>query len=64
MEINLVINTPLGPQSRFDEEAIGRACIQKGILAITTLSAADAAVNAINENSKELQVKSIQEYHL
>jgi len=62
-EINLVINTPLGAQSRFDEEAIGRACIQKGILAITTLSAADAAVNAINENSKEPQVKSIQEYH-
>ena len=63
-EINLVINTPLGAQSRFDEEAIGRACIQKGILAITTLSAADAAINAINENSKKLQVKSIQEYHL
>jgi len=62
-EINLVINTPLGAQSRFDEEAIGRACIQKGILAITTLSAADAAVNAINENSKDPQVKSIQEYH-
>ena len=43
-EINLVINTPLGAQSRYDEEAIGRACIQKGIMAITTISAADAVL--------------------
>ena len=46
-EINLVINTPLGAQSRYDEEAIGRACIQKGSVAITTLSGAEAAVRAI-----------------
>ena len=34
--INLVINTPMGAQARYDEESIGRACIQKGILPITT----------------------------
>ena len=28
-DIQIVINTPLGSQSRFDEESIGRACIQK-----------------------------------
>ncbi len=61
-EINLVINTPLGAQSRFDEEAIGRACIQKGIMAITTLSGAEAAVRAIRSKRK-IVVKSIQEYH-
>ncbi|MBC8322803.1 MAG: carbamoyl-phosphate synthase large subunit [Candidatus Marinimicrobia bacterium] len=61
-EINLVINTPLGAQSRFDEEAIGRACIQKGIMAITTLSGAEAAVRAIRSKRKII-VKSIQEYH-
>jgi carbamoyl-phosphate synthase large subunit len=61
-EINLVINTPLGAQSRFDEEAIGRACIQKGIMAITTLSGAEAVVRAIRSKRK-IVVKSIQEYH-
>ncbi len=61
-EIQLVINTPLGAQSRYDEEAIGRACIQKGILAITTLSGAEAAVRAIRSKRK-IVVKSIQEYH-
>jgi len=61
-EISLVINTPLGAQSRYDEEAIGRACIQKGIMAITTISAADAVLHAIRTKNK-IKVKSIQEYH-
>ena len=58
----MVINTPLGAQSRFDEEAIGRACIQKGIMVNTTLSGAAAAVRAIRMKRK-IVVKSIQEYH-
>ncbi len=62
-EIQMVINTPLGAQSRYDEEAIGRACIQKGILAITTLSGAEAAVRAIRLGGRKIEVKSIQEYH-
>ena len=62
-EINLVINTPLGAQSRYDEEAIGRACIQKGIVAITTLSGAEAAMRAIRLANRKITVKSIQEYH-
>ena len=61
-EIDLVINTPLGAQSRYDEEAIGKACIQKSIMAITTLSAADAVLYAIRTKNK-VKVKSIQEYH-
>ena len=61
-EISLVINTPLGAQSRYDEEAIGRACIRKGIMAITTISAADAVLHAIRTRNK-VKVKSIQEYH-
>jgi carbamoyl-phosphate synthase large subunit len=62
-EINLVINTPMGSKARYDEESIGRACIQKGILAITTLSGASAAVRAIRLTKKTITVKSIQEYH-
>ena len=62
-EISLVINTPMGAQARYDEEAIGRACIQKGILAITTLSGASAVVRGIRSASNRIEVRSIQEYH-
>jgi len=62
-EVNLVINTPMGAQARYDEEAIGRSCIQKGIQAITTLSGAAAVVRAIRLAGKKIEVKSIQEYH-
>ena len=62
-EINLVINTPLGAQSRFDEEAIGKACIQKSIMAITTLSAAEAVLYAIRTKNKikvlKIEIKKI-----
>ena len=63
-DISLVINTPFGAMARYDEEAIGRACIQKGIEAITTLSAASAAVRALRSSQKDkIRVKSLQEYH-
>ena len=62
-EIQLVINTPMGKQSRYDEESIGQACIQKGIMAITTLSGAEAAVRAIRLTGEKISVQSIQEYH-
>ena len=47
----------------FGEEAIGRACIQKSIMAITTLSGAEAAVRAIRLINQTIQLRSIQEYH-
>ena len=62
-EIDLVINTPAGAQARYDEESIGRSCIQKGILAITTLSGAEAAVRAMRLAQNDLMVTTIQEYH-
>ena len=62
-KIDLVINTPMGAQARYDEESIGRSCIQKGIVAITTLSGAEAAVRAIRLSNKTIHVHSIQEYH-
>ena len=61
--VQLVINTPMGARARYDEESIGRTCIQKNILAITTLSGAGAVVRAIRIDSKKIEVKSIQEYH-
>ena len=62
-EIDLVINTPLGKQARYDEESIGKACIQIVIVSITTLSGADAALRAIRKSKDRVIVKSIQEYH-
>ena len=62
-EIDIVINPPFGKQARYDEESIGKACIQKGIVSITTLSGADAALRAIRNSKNEIMVKSIQDYH-
>ena len=61
---NLVVNTPLGKESFFDEKAIRSACMQYGTPCITTLSAAAAAVSAIRAlQREEINVKSLQEYH-
>jgi len=46
-EIALVVNTPLGKTSFFDEAAIRRAAITYGVPTLTTLSGAAAAVQAI-----------------
>ena len=61
-EIDIVINTPLGAQARYDEESIGQACIQKNIMVVTTLSGAEAIVRAIRVSGLT-NVKSLQEYH-
>ncbi|MBE2256588.1 MAG: carbamoyl-phosphate synthase large subunit [Ignavibacteria bacterium] len=63
-EIQLVINTPLGEESRFDEYAIGWAAVQHKIPFITTLSAAQSVVEGIARiKSHDLSVKSLQEYY-
>ncbi len=63
-KIDLIINTPLGRASRFDEKAIRRAAVQGGITCITTLSAAIAAVNGIKaQQNSGIQVASLQELH-
>jgi carbamoyl-phosphate synthase large subunit len=62
--IDLIINTPLGRKSRFDEKAIRRAATQHAVPCITTLSGAAALVNAIGTLRREkLTVRSLQEYH-
>jgi len=65
-DVQLIINTPLGKNSRADEYAMDRAAIQYHIPCLTTLSAASAAVEAIRElqkNGKAVQVMSLQEYY-
>ena len=61
--ISLVINTPMGSRSRYDEQEIGRSCIRYGVLAVTTLSGANAVLRAIRSSNTSKKVQSLQEYH-
>lgn len=63
-EINLLINTPLGQQAYADQSAMYAAAIKHTVPLITTLSAAQAAVNGIRAlREKGLQVRSLQAHH-
>ena len=60
--IHIIINTPLGAQSRYDEYKIGQSAIKFKIPVITTLSAANAALRAIRIiQNKKLSYSSLQE---
>jgi carbamoyl-phosphate synthase large subunit len=62
--IALVINTPLGRESFFDDRTVRSIAMLQGVPAITTLTGAAAAVSAIAALKTEgLTVKSLQEYH-
>ncbi|MEI6777469.1 MAG: carbamoyl-phosphate synthase large subunit [Chloroflexales bacterium] len=61
-QITLIVNTPLGKASFFDEVAIRRAAIHYGIPSLTTLSGAAAAVQAIRALRDDVwTVESLQE---
>ena len=63
-EIQLVINTPLGGESHYDEAAIRAAALRLRIPCLTTLSAAAAAVEGIRARREEATgVAALQEYH-
>jgi carbamoyl-phosphate synthase large subunit len=63
-EIALVINTPLGRESFFDDRSVRRVAMMHGVPCVTTLtggSATVAAIKALREHG--LEVRSLQEYH-
>ncbi len=64
-EIALVINTPLGRASHFDEQAIRRAALQYNVPCVTTMTGAQAIVEAISarETGGAIKVRSLQELH-
>ena len=63
-QINLIINTPLGRVSFYDERAIRRAAMQYSVPCVTTMTGATATVAAIRAlRDEELTVRSLQEYH-
>ena len=63
-EIALVINTPLGRASHYDEQAIRRAALQFNVPCVTTMTGAQAIVEAISARAQtDVSVVSLQELH-
>ncbi|HOE62648.1 MAG TPA: carbamoyl-phosphate synthase large subunit [Candidatus Sumerlaeota bacterium] len=63
-EIHLVINTPAGKQSEFDDSYIRKTAIKHRIPYITTIAGALAAARGIEAYRRgAAKPKSIQEYH-
>ena len=63
-EINLIINTPVGRMSVYDDSYIRMLAIQYKVPYVTTMAAARATVAGIDSvKTKKSQPKSLQEYH-
>jgi carbamoyl-phosphate synthase large subunit len=63
-DIALIINTPLGKTSVYDELAIRRAAVDYRVPYITTIAGAEATASALEAlASGALTVKSLQEYN-
>ena len=65
-EIQLVINTPSGKSSKYDDSYIRKAAIKYKLPYITTAAAAKATAEGIKaslSNKGEIKVKSLQSYH-
>ncbi len=63
-EIQLVINTPSGKLSQYDDSYIRKAAIKYKVPYITTLAAATAAAKGIAAHRQvKAEVKSLQQYH-
>jgi carbamoyl-phosphate synthase large subunit len=63
-KVDLVINTPLGRESFYDEKSIRRAAIRYNIPCITTLSAASAAARGMRAMAGHgADVAALQDLH-
>jgi carbamoyl-phosphate synthase large subunit len=64
-EISLIINTPLGRVSHYDEQAIRKAALQFNVPCVTTITGAEALVEAITakKSSDTVTVRNLQEVH-
>ena len=66
-EVALVINTPLGRASHFDEQAIRRAALQHNVPCVTTMTGAHALVDSITACGVDGHIRprpvSLQELH-
>ena len=63
-KVDLVINTPLGRESFFDDRTVRRAAMMHEVPCITTLTGAAAAVSAIRALRQQgLGVRALQDYY-
>jgi carbamoyl-phosphate synthase large subunit len=63
-EIHVILNTPLGQASYFDEKALRTTATQRGIPLITTMSGGHAMVEAIRALQRgPVEVRSLQEIY-
>ena len=64
-DVALIINTPLGRASHFDEQAIRRAALQYNIPCVTTMTGAQAIVEAIGALATDgvVKIRSLQDLH-
>jgi carbamoyl-phosphate synthase large subunit len=64
-EIALVINTPLGRVSHYDEQSIRRAALQYNVPCVTTMTGAQALVEALSSRAdrKHVGVYALQDLH-
>jgi carbamoyl-phosphate synthase large subunit len=64
-DIALIINTPLGRTSHFDEQAIRQAALRYNVPCVTTITGAEALVEAIaaKQRDEKFVARSLQEIH-
>ncbi len=64
-EISLIINTPLGKTSHYDEQAIRKSALQFNVPTVTTMTGAEALIEAIatKKSQEKVIVRSLQEIH-
>jgi len=63
-QIALVVNTPLGRESFFDDRTVRRVAMMHAVPCITTLTGASAAVAAIRAlRTQALDVRALQDYY-
>ncbi len=64
-EIALIINTPLGKTSFYDEQAIRKAALQFNVPCVTTMTGAEALIEAISTkmSQERIAIRSLQEIH-
>jgi len=63
-QIDLIVNTPLGRESFFDDLAVRRVAMLHSVPCITTLTGAVATVSAIRAlRSETIRVRPLQDYH-
>ncbi|MCK4518861.1 MAG: carbamoyl-phosphate synthase large subunit [Candidatus Omnitrophica bacterium] len=62
--VQIIVNTPVGREGKYDDSYIRKAAIQHKIPYITTITAAKATIEGIEAaRGGGIEIKSIQEYH-